>query len=622
MKKLNLLFRFMKGAKLIYLSSVIAVGLASLFSLIRPVIIRFTLDSVIGNETLDASPRLLSVFKDIGGRSMLLHNIWLISLTLIAVTLISGLFLYLKGRFSNTAAESIAKNMRDTLFGHIQNYPYRKLIQTETGDLIQRCTSDVETIRKFLALQFVEMGRAVFMVSIAGIIMFTINVKLTFISMAVIPVIFLFSYIFFKKIQKAFRRSDESEGRLTTVLQENLTGVRVVKAFARQKYEIDKFEVRNTEYRTLTEKLISLLAIYWGFSDALSLAQMGVVLIIGGYWAAAGMISIGTFVMFFTFVGRLLWPVRQMGRILSEMGKASVSLERIGEVLAGETEQYEESSDDLSFRGHVEFTNVSFSYEKGTPVLRDITFTAEPGETIAILGPTGSGKSSLVHLIPRLYDPDSGTIKIDGRDSSTIDKKLLRKNVGIVLQEPFLFQKTIKENIGLGEDEEKEVPQRKIEETAQVASIHDVILSFEEGYDTQVGEGGVTLSGGQKQRTAIARTILRNPPILIFDDSLSAVDTETDAAIRRALAEREHKPTTFIISHRLSTLAEADKIIVLEQGEIVQRGSHQKLLNEEGLYRRIWSIQNDLEEELEQELTAAPGKNPEAADSTVRVKGK
>ncbi|MFP4442126.1 MAG: ABC transporter ATP-binding protein [Spirochaetia bacterium] len=603
MRKIRLLLKFMSGSRVMYLSSVIAVGLASMFSLIRPIIIRFTIDSVIGKEEPNVPSWILTAYNSAGGKQYILKNIWLISILLVIVTLLSGLFLYLKGRFSNTASESAAKNMRDTLYAHIQDYPYRKLIQTETGDLIQRCTSDVETIRKFLAMQFVEMGRAVFMVLIAGIVMFSIHPQLALISMAVIPVIFIFSYIFFKQIQKAFRKSDESEGRLTTVLQENLTGVRVVKAFARQHHEIDKFETRNTEYRKLTEKLISLLALYWGVSDALSLSQLGIVLIIGGYSAAMGTISIGTFVMFFTFVGRLLWPVRQMGRILTEMGKASVSLERIGEVLDEKTEDYTQVSGGNIKAGRVEFENVGFSYED-SPILSEITFTAEPGETIAVLGPTGSGKSTLVHLLPRLFDPDQGTIRIDGTDITTMNKKDLRGKVGIVLQEPFLFQKTIKENISLGINRDNEVVDKEIEDTARTASIHDVILSFEKGYETQVGEGGVTLSGGQKQRTAIARTLLRKPAVLIFDDSLSAVDTETDAAIRRALKQRNHKPTTFIISHRLSTLAEADRILVLEKGRIVQLGTHQELLNEDGLYRRIWAIQNSLEQELEQELTS------------------
>ncbi|MFP4383188.1 MAG: ABC transporter ATP-binding protein [Spirochaetia bacterium] len=603
MRKIRLLLKFMSGSRVMYLSSVIAVGLASMFSLIRPIIIRFTIDSVIGKEEPNVPSWILTAYNSAGGKQYILKNIWLISILLVIVTLLSGLFLYLKGRFSNTASESAAKNMRDTLYAHIQDYPYRKLIQTETGDLIQRCTSDVETIRKFLAMQFVEMGRAVFMVLIAGIVMFSIHPQLALISMAVIPVIFIFSYIFFKQIQKAFRKSDESEGRLTTVLQENLTGVRVVKAFARQHHEIDKFETRNTEYRKLTEKLISLLALYWGVSDALSLSQLGIVLIIGGYSAAMGTISIGTFVMFFTFVGRLLWPVRQMGRILTEMGKASVSLERISEVLDEKTEDYTQVSGGNIKAGRVEFENVGFSYED-SPILSEITFTAEPGETIAVLGPTGSGKSTLVHLLPRLFDPDQGTIRIDGTDITTMNKKDLRGKVGIVLQEPFLFQKTIKENISLGINRDNEVVDKEIEDTARTASIHDVILSFEKGYETQVGEGGVTLSGGQKQRTAIARTLLRKPAVLIFDDSLSAVDTETDAAIRRALKQRNHKPTTFIISHRLSTLAEADRILVLEKGRIVQLGTHQELLNEDGLYRRIWAIQNSLEQELEQELTS------------------
>ncbi|MCK4312083.1 MAG: ABC transporter ATP-binding protein, partial [Candidatus Cloacimonetes bacterium] len=450
-------------------------------------------------------------------------------------------------------------------------------------------------IRRFLSIQFVEVGRALFMLTFALSFMLPMNVKMTLVSLSLIPLIFSFAVIFFIKVRKAFRDSDESEARLSTVLQENLTGVRVVRAFARQKYEIDKFDVKNSEYRDLTYYLIKLLAWYWAVSDFFSLVQIGAVIILGTFWAAKGVISLGTLLAFSSYVGMLLWPIRQMGRVLTDMGKAQVSIERIQEILDEPIEEIGGSSIGQKLKGEIEFKDVSFQYEEGKPILKKISFKVKKGQTVAILGPTGSGKTSLVNLLPRLYDYQSGFIKIDGKEISEIDKKILRENIGIVLQEPFLFSKTIKENIGLAK---KKVKDDEVFEAARTASIHDVILDFEQGYKTAVGERGVTLSGGQKQRVAIARTLINDCPILIFDDSLSSVDTETDAAIRRRLRARSRKATTFIISHRLSTLAEADLILVLENGELAQKGNHLELIEQEGLYKRIWAIQTSLEEEL------------------------
>jgi ATP-binding cassette subfamily B protein len=410
-----------------------------------------------------------------------------------------------------------------------------------------------------------------------------------------IPFIFAFAVIFFIKVKAAFKASDESEGRLSTVLQENLSGVRVVRAFARQKYEIDKFDEKNVEYRNLTYRLIRLLAWYWSVSDFLSLIQIIAVTVLGTYWAATGIITLGTLLAFSTYVGMLLWPVRQLGRVLTDMGKALVSIERIQEILDEPIEDLDEGDSLEKIKGNIEFENVSFYYEKGKSILDNVSFKVKQGQTVAILGPTGSGKSTLVGLLPRLYDNQEGSIKIDGIDVKKISKRVLRENIGIVLQEPFLFSKTLKDNIRLATSETEE---KEIFKAAKVASVHDVIKSFDDGYETAVGEKGVTLSGGQKQRVAIARTIINGSPILIFDDSLSAVDTETDAAIRKRLKKLENKATTFIISHRLITLAEADIILVLDEGKIVQQGTHLDLIEQEGLYKRVWSIQNSLEEEL------------------------
>jgi len=604
-RKLKLLLSFVLGNRLRYIGAVLTLGLATIFAMIGPLILRFTIDSIIGAEPIGNLPSFVkSALHAVGGKSLLAQNLWALSSIFVVFALANGLFLFFKGKWSALASESIARNMRERLYEHLQYQPYNYHVKVKTGDLIQRCTSDVETIRHFLAVQFVEVGRAIFMIMSVVPIMLSLNVKMTLISMAVTPLLFLFGLIFFMKIKDAFKASDEAEGKMSTVLQENLTGVRVVRAFARQQYEITKFDQKNCDYRDFTYRLIVLMAWYWSISDFISLCQIGTVLLFGSIWAAKNIISLGTFVAFSSYVWMFLWPIRQMGRILADMGKTMVALERIQEVLDQPKESMSSNSIPENgtqlrpvIKGELEFDNVSFEYENGKPVLKNISFKARPGETIAILGPTGAGKSSLVHLLPALYDYNSGSIKIDGQELKTIDKKWLRKNVGIVLQEPFLFSKTVKDNIGLAKQDVKE---EEIYEAAKVAAIHDVINDFEKGYDTAVGEKGVTLSGGQKQRVAISRTLVQECPILIFDDSLSAVDTETDASIRKALNNNGYKATTFIISHRLVTLSEADLILVLDNGELVQTGTHEQLISEQGLYQRLWNIQNDLEAELQQ----------------------
>jgi ATP-binding cassette subfamily B protein len=602
MNKLNMLWNFMKGNRLLYVVSITAVGAAIFLRFAWPMVLRITIDSIIGNEAIVANgwmqKLIVKLIDFLGNKSVLEKSLWMCSLILVILTLSRGLFLFFKGKWAAQASEAIARNIRNKLYNHLQYLPYEYHVKSKTGDLIQRCTSDVETIRRFLAVQLVEVGRALFMLIFALSFMLPMSMKMTMISLSFVPFIFSFAIIFFIKVKKAFKASDESEGRLSNVLQENLSGVRVVRAFARQDYEIEKFDTHNREYRDLTYRLIKLLAWYWSTSDFMSLCQIIGVTILGTYWAARGTISLGTFLAFSSYVGMLLWPIRQMGRVLTDMGKALVSVERIKEILDEKTENLDEGQDLVDLKGDIEFRNVSFWYEKGHPVLQNVSFKVSEGQTVAILGRTGSGKSSLIQLLPRLYDYQEGQILIGQKEIRTISKRSLRKNIGIVLQEPFLFSKTLKDNIGLAKEDYEEA---NIYKAAQIASVHDVIKSFDDGYETAVGEKGVTLSGGQKQRVAIVRAIINNCSIMIFDDSLSAVDTETDSAIRQQLKRLHQKATTFIISHRLTTLAEADMILVLDNGRLVQQGTHSELINQQGLYKRIWAIQNSLEEDLAKE---------------------
>lgn len=588
----------MKGNKLLYFGAILSVALATAFTLAGPLVLRFSIDSVIGDTPMDLPVWVENAVASIGGRSLLVKNLWICSIVLLILTMGRGVFIYLRGKWSAIASESIAKNIREELYDHLQHLSYEYHVKAETGDLIQRCTSDIETIRRFLAVQFVEIGNAVFMLTLVIGVMLSLNVKLTMIAMTVVPIIFVAAVIFFIKIRDAFQKSDEAEGKLSNVLQENLTGIRVVRAFARQQFEIDKFDEKNIEFKDLTYRLIKLLAWYWAVSDLVCLSQIGAVLIFGAHLAAKGEISLGTLVVFTTYEGMLLWPIRQMGRILADFGKMVVSLKRITEIVNEPLEITDENLLKPDVKGNIEFQDVYFEYEKDRAILKDVSFRVKRGQTVAILGPTGAGKSTLVHLLGRLYDYQKGSIKIDDIELKEIDKKWIRKNIGIILQEPFLYSKNIKENIKIAK---KDAPDSQIYEAAEIASIHDVILGFEKGYDTLVGERGVTLSGGQKQRVAIARTIINDYPILVFDDSLSAVDTETDANIRKALKARKEKTTTFIISHRISTLSEADIILVLDDGKLVQSGTHEELLSQQGLYKRIWDIQSSLEQELEVE---------------------
>ena len=365
--------------------------------------------------------------------------------------------------------------------------------------------------------------------------------------------------------------------------------MRVVRAFGQQKSEIDKFTKLNTTYRTTTYKLIKLLGFYWGLSDSVGYFQIALSLCMGVVSVYQGTFTLGNVALFTTYVAMLTWPVRQLGRILADMGKAAVSLGRLDEILSApvETEPGKALTPDLS--GNIVFDNVCFGYERYNDVLDGVSFTAKPGQTIAILGATGSGKTSLVQLLQRLYPRTSGSITIAGTDVNDIEHGHLRRNIGIVLQEPFLYSRTIMENIRICAPCSTE---EDVYHAARTASVHEVIESFELGYNTLVGERGVTLSGGQQQRVAIARTLMQNAPILIFDDSMSAVDSETDAAIRRSLFALNQSGITFLISHRITTLREADNILVLEDGRITQQGTHAQLLQQQGLYRRIAEIQD------------------------------
>ncbi len=593
------LWRFLFGYRRTYLAAIVAVAIATLAMYAVPLVLRLIIDSVLGDSPVDFPAPIARFITDIVTVERLEQNLWIPAATIVVITAAAGIFQYLQKKWSATASELSAERVRNGLYDHLQHLSYDYHVKAETGDLIQRCTSDVETVRRFMAIQLVEMGRAAFLLFTAYPLLVSLNAPLALVSLPLIFVIFIYSAWFYKRVQRVFKKGDEAEGRLSTALQENLTGVRVVRAFARQRFEEEKFQEKNTEYHDLMWRLIQVFARYWASSDLLAMGHMMLTLLLGTWFAVQGSITVGDLVVFLTVEGMLLWPVRSLGPILRDMGKAIVSLGRIREILETPTEYPAESGRKPEITGRIEFDGVHFGYDGQSEVLKGISFVGRPGMTIAILGPTGSGKSSLVHLLSRLYDYSGGSIKIDGIELREIDKKWIRSHVGLVLQEPFLYAKSIEENIGLALTNSN---REQIEHAARDASVHDVVAAFDKGYETLVGERGVTLSGGQKQRVAIARALIAQCPILVFDDSLSAVDTETDLRIRQALAGRAKHATTLIISHRVTTLMAADLILVLDEGRIVQSGSHEVLIAQEGLYRRVWSIQNSLEDEMEKEL--------------------
>lgn len=581
-----------------FLWALIATIMMVIIGFLTPLLLSEIVDSILGSEPFTMPDFLMNPINDLGGRDFLRQNLWIPALALILMNIVNGVFTFIKGRSSAIASENIARKLRNDLYRHLQHLPFAYHVKAQAGELIQRCTSDVDTIRRFLAVQVMEVVNTVLMVVIAMGILLPRSVPITLYSLILVPPLFVFATWFFKMVHKSFEVADEADGVLNAVLQENLSGVRVVRAFGQQEREVEKFDRVNNDLRKKNLRLNELLAIYWGGGDAISMTQTLLTLVVCIIYACNGWITVGTLIVFTSTLGMLLFPIRQLGRTLSDAGKAMVSMKRVQAILHEEAEPDEPNALKPDLHGDIVFDHVSFAYpDDNVPVLRDVSFTIPAGKTAAVLGGTGSGKSTMMYLLQRLYTPTSGKITIGGVDIQQIDRKYLRAHVGLILQEPFLYSKSIRENVGITAPEQEA---ERIEHAADIASASGFIAKADKGWETVVGERGVTLSGGQKQRIAIARTLLKDNNILIFDDSLSAVDTETDAQIRAALRHEQKDVTTLIISHRVTTLSQADLILVLENGQITQQGTHAELCSQPGLYQRINSIQNALEEELTQ----------------------
>lgn len=585
-RKLNLVHRFFGGAKRYFAVAVAASLAATVLNALMPQIFRFGIDSVLGG----------SEYPYLSG------HLWVLALLLILVAACSGISQYVCRSNTAKAGENFAKNIRDALFTHVQRLPMRWHDENQTGDIIQRCTSDVEVIRNFVVNQLLEVFRTIFLVVTSFAMMLSMNVKLSLITLLFVPVVVVYSVVFYRLIAKRFIIADEAEGELSTVVQENATGVRVVRAFGREKFEMDRFCQKNDSYAKLWIRLGTLSGLYWGIGDLITGLQVVTIIALGAAEAVHGQITVGEFVAFASYNTTLVWPIRGLGRILSDMSKAGVSFERVDYIIQAEEEPYgkEEKYDSVG-KFDITFEHVNFGYENGENVLEDVSFSVPQGSTFGILGGTGSGKSTIVQLLTRLYELEDGkgSIRVGGVDIRKIPLEKLRENVGMVLQEPFLYSRTIRENIAAYD------PDASIEEirrVAKIACIDDAIMSFPDGYDTLVGERGVTLSGGQRQRVAIARMLLGKAPIMVFDDSLSAVDSQTDTKIRRALKECMREATVILISHRITTLMGADKIMVLNRGKAEETGTHYELIERQGIYRKIYDIQMSQDDRKEMEV--------------------
>lgn len=582
-------YPFTKGLRHNFVLALVSIVIAVFANYMTPQVIRVTVDSVINDSPFNLPAFLTGWIESLGGRAFLRENIVLCALASLIFAVLSGVSTYLSRMNMAKGCEGTVTKIRDTLFSHIQRLPYAWHNLNQTGDIIQRCTQDVDLIRNFISDQMMELVRVTFLIVVSLGLMFAMNAQLALIAFIFIPIVVGYSLIFFFIVGDRFRVADEAEGTLTAIVQENLTGVRVVRAFGRERFEKDKFNKQNELFTDMWVRLGRVLGLNWGLGDLLSGLQVITIMAAGIFFVVNDSITEGEYLAFIAYNSMLVWPTRSLGRLLSELSKTGISSKRLFEILDAEPERDTENPVTPPMDRDIEFKNVNFSYSASGEVLHDINFKIKAGTTLGILGSTGSGKSTLTYLLDRLYElPEGcGEITVGGVDIRRIALDHLRRNIGIVLQEPFLFSKSFKDSISDGSDHHDLESVRRY---ARLAVIDDTIDSFAEGYDTQIGERGVTISGGQKQRVAIARMLMQNTPIKIFDDSLSAVDMETDAKIRESINQNVHG-TTIIIAHRITTIMNADQIIVMDKGRIVQRGTHEMLKDEDGIYKRIYDTQ-------------------------------
>lgn len=587
----ELILHFLRGSKGYFIFAIICISMVNLLALIVPAVISYTVDTIISGKESTLPGFVTGLIEKIGGAAYLRENLYLVAVFLIALGALSAVFNYLYRYYNTKGAETLVETMRNEIFTHIGKLPFSWHTKNQTGDIIQRCTSDVDAVKRFVSEQMTEIFRTVLLVVFSVYFMFGINVKLALIALILIPVNIVYSLYAHRKMGNIFEEADEEEGKLSAVVQENLTGVRVVRAFGRELFEKERFEKQNHNYWKMWIRLDWVLSMFWAIGTLLLSLQTMSVVVIGAIFAVNGEMLAGEYIAFFAYNVMLVWPIRMLGRVISGLSRTGIATERIRYIMDSDIEEDNGKKLKPDMRGDIVFNDVSFAYDETKEIVKNISFTIKGGTTVGILGGTGSGKSTLMHLLNRLYElpKENGVITINGVDINDIELGYLRENIGMVLQEPYLFSRTLAENIALGG---KEAERSDVEDAAYTASLLETIENFKEGFETFVGERGVTLSGGQKQRTAIARMLIGKSPVMVFDDSLSAVDAETDVKIRKGLLERGKDSTVIIISHRITTLMEADDILVLEKGRLAEAGTHEELLTKDGIYKKIYDIQS------------------------------
>ena len=597
----HILWELIKEKKIFYCLSIICLTLSTLCAFLLPFIIQIIIDVVLVGSSEEVESWVYASVQWLGGQHNLQSHFWISFVFIFFLGMMTGVFTFFRDFFAAKACESTLRALRNRLFQHLHALPADYMSKIDSGDVLQRCTSDLGTLREFFMNQVLHTGRTIILLIVVVPLMFMISVPLTVLSLGLTPLIFLMAWYFYGRVKERQTQLKEAEAALTRCVQENFSGVRVVKAFARQSYEIEKFDLVNQGILTSTYSLKKMSVMYKSTLEILTHIQTLLLLILGAYWVMNDSITIGMYFAFTLYLSMIIGPIKELGRDIGEFGKANVAVDRLQDIFAQPTEITSLDAVKINHRlkGDIEFNQVSFGYQTHKLVLNQVSFKVPAGQTVAIVGPTGAGKSTLIQLILRFYEYQSGSITIDGMELNQLERFSLRDQIGILLQEPFLFSRSIRDNIKFGYFQASD---KDMMQSTQSADIDKTIESFEQRYDTLVGEKGVTLSGGQCQRVSLARTLLKNQPILILDDTLSAVDAKTEQNIIQALHQKKGDQTLLIITHRLSVCQHADNVIVLEEGQVTQKGHHNRLKNQPGLYQYLWNIQQGQEKQFIQEV--------------------